>query len=496
MILTICPKKDEKGGGGTKIVTREIKIYNTLTRRKDVLRPLEPGRVKFYSCGPTTYDLLHVGNARALVVGDLVHRSLKNLGYQVTFVRNFTDVDDKIIDRAQRLGIDPLDHSAKYIGECLRDMESLGMLPATHVPKVSTSIAEIIAMIQTLVDKEHAYVSRGEVLFHVPSFRRYGTLSGRKTEELEHGKRVAIEGHKRHPSDFVLWKPAAEGGAKPCWESPWGRGRPGWHIECSAMARTWLGERIDLHHGGTDLIFPHHENEIAQSEAANGASFCNIWIHNAFVNFGSEKMAKSSGNVVTIRDFVSSRSGAVLRHLLGSIHYRSPLDWSEKAIDKAQGDVRRIHEFAKRVYELPLGQKRGDIEAIDRCTEQMKEALADDFHVPKALGLFFSLIRDFNRDFSEESPNRESLEALRRATDFMGRATGLVWADYDYVLGQMKGAAAAEEATEIEGLVRERAEARRARDWKRADEIRLRLADRGVVVKDNPDGTVSWSIRS
>jgi cysteinyl-tRNA synthetase len=311
----------------------ELKIHNNLTRKKEVFKPIEDGKVKFYSCGPTTYDFLHIGNARALVVGDLFHRVLKSFGYDVTFVRNYTDVDDKIIDRAKELHRDPIEHAALFVKECESDMNSLGMMPATHTPKVSETMPEIIKMIEDIIKNGKAYVVDGEVFFNVPAFPTYGKLSKKDLDSLQHGIRVEVDNRKKHPSDFVLWKPAKSG--EPAWDSPWGKGRPGWHIECSAMAKKFLGNTLDLHHGGVDLMFPHHENEIAQSEAANNCPFCNNWAHNEFLNFGSEKMSKSLGNVIKIRDFVQKYGGQVLRHILLSVHYRARLEWTDEVLNRA-----------------------------------------------------------------------------------------------------------------------------------------------------------------
>ena len=477
-------------------MAQEVNIYNGLTRQKDVFHPINPEKVTFYSCGPTTYDFLHVGNARALVVGDLIYRIFRSLGYTVSFVRNFTDVDDKIIDRANELGINALEHSAKYVEECRRDMDSLNMMPPTFTPKVSESIPNIIAMIERIIERNHAYIAKGEVLFHVPSFKDYGKLARKNLEELEHGRRVAIAGHKKHPSDFVLWKPSKEG--EPAWDSPWGKGRPGWHIECSAMSCQFLGNHFDLHHGGVDLIFPHHENEIAQSEAANGGPFCNVWIHNEFVHFKREKMSKSLGNVITIRNFVQVYGGSILRQLLCSTHYRSPLDWTQDAVDRAINDTERIHLFAGKIKRLKPGTKKGNLLKIKAILEQIKSSLADDFNMPSALGSFFSLIREFNRDFVDEAPDKETLNTLTKVTLFMEEATGLVHLDDKNVLNEVNLARKNTHSKvtlskeEIEKLLEERKKARENRHWSKADEIREKLQESSVSVKDNPDGSVSW----
>lgn len=479
----------------------EIKVFNNLTRQKETFKPVRPGEVLFYSCGPTTYNFLHVGNARALVVGDLFHRTLKTLGMKVKFVRNYTDVDDKILEAAKARGIHPKEHADEFIRECAADMECLGMLPASVTPTVSETMPEIIEMIEDLIKNDYAYVVNGEVFYHVPNFKEYGKLSKVQLESLQHGIRVEVDGTKKHPSDFVLWKPAKpeEGWS---WDSPWGKGRPGWHIECSAMARKHLGETIDLHHGGVDLLFPHHENEIAQSEGANGCPFCNHWAHNEFLNFGAEKMSKSLGNVVTIRQFTQKFSGAILRHILLSVHYRSKLDWTEEAIAKAITEIERIHECALSL-EHPLYSNVVDheeLEKVIKATNHIKEELANDFNVPAAMGTFFGIIKDTNR-LMKAGVCKEYVNEVRKAFDLMKQATGLVHDHPAEILKQLNSARAHLSGTssgneaEIEALIVERKEARAAKNWTRSDEIRNRLNELGVVVKDNPDGTATWSYK-
>lgn len=479
----------------------EVKVFNNLTRSKEPLTPVDAGKIRFYSCGPTTYDFLHVGNARALVVGDLIHRILKSLGYEVNFVRNFTDVDDKIIERANELGVDPLEHSAKYVDECITDMNSLGMEPATHTPKVSETMDEIIDMVKTLIEKDFAYEVNGEVLYHVPKFEGYGKLSKKDLDSLQHGVRVEVDSHKKHPSDFVLWKPAKEG--EPSWDSPWGKGRPGWHIECSAMSKKFLGENFDIHHGGIDLMFPHHENEIAQSEAANGCDFCNNWVHNEFLNFGDVKMSKSLGNVVTIRKFVETYGGKVLRQILSSTHYRSVMGWSEEVIERSISDLERIHEFTAKLQGLDGGDDSSSLEEIQSLVPKMKEELANDFNVPGAMAHFFTLIRLVNREYGSKKPSADTLKAINEVVDFTKAATGLVHDNPEEVLKEANAAKKALQGEsegalsdgEIDQLIIARKEARANKDWGKADEIRDKLNEAGVVVKDNPDGSYSWSYK-
>lgn len=479
----------------------EIKVFNNLTRQKEIFKPIDPKLVKFYSCGPTTYNFLHVGNARAAVVADLFHRCLKAFGHNVKFVRNFTDVDDKILETARARGIHPKEHADEFIRECLADYECLGMLPPTVTPTVSDSMPEIIEMIKDLVKNGYAYVVNGEVYYNVPKFKDYGKLSKVVLDSLQHGIRVEVDGQKQHPSDFVLWKPAKpeEGWS---WDSPWGAGRPGWHIECSAMAKKHLGKTIDLHHGGIDLIFPHHENEIAQSEAANGCIFCNNWAHNEFLNFGSEKMSKSLGNVVTIRQFTQSFSGAILRHILLSVHYRSKQDWTEDSITKAIGEIERIHECALLVSKaMPKDcDDHLEVEKVKQSFKVMQEELANDFNVPAAMGAFFGVVKDFNRRILGDT-SKSYITEVKKCFDFMRDATGLVHDQADLILKQLNSArkhlsgTSSENDAEVLLLLEERKEARVTKNWVRSDEIRNRLNELGVVVKDNPDGTATWSYK-
>lgn len=479
----------------------DIKVFNNLTRQKEIFKPIDPKEIKFYSCGPTTYNFLHVGNARALVVADLFHRTLKTLGYNVKFVRNYTDVDDKILEAARVRGIHPKAHADEFIRECSKDMEHLGMLPATVTPTVSETMPEIITMIEDLIKNGYAYVVNGEVYYNVPKFSEYGKLSKVQLESLQHGIRVEVDGQKKHPSDFVLWKPAKpeEGWS---WDSPWGKGRPGWHIECSAMAKKHLGKTIDLHHGGVDLMFPHHENEIAQSEAANGCPFCNNWAHNEFLNFGSEKMSKSLGNVVTIRKFTETYSGTILRHILLSVHYRSKLDWTEDSIAKAIGEIERIHECAMQVENATAKDvdDASEVENVKKHFVMMKEELANDFNVPAALGALFGVIKDFNR-LVKGDISKAYIAEVKNCLSFMKDATGLVHDNPALVLKELNTArkhlsgTSSDNDAEVLKLLEERKEARATKNWGRSDEIRNRLNELGVVVKDNPDGTASWSYK-
>ena len=476
---------------------RELKIHNNLTRKKEVFTTVEPGKVKFYSCGPTTYDYLHIGNARAFVVGDLFNRVLKAFGYDVTFVRNFTDVDDKIINRAKEVNQDAIEFSAHWVEEVKKDMESLGMKPATHTPKVSETMPEIIQMIQDIINNGSGYVVNGEVFFNVPTSKDYGKLSKKDIDGLQSGIRVEVDAHKKHPTDFVLWKPAKEGEAS--WDSPWGKGRPGWHIECSAMAKKFLGPTLDLHHGGIDLMFPHHENEIAQSEAANQCAFCNTWAHNEFLNFGTEKMSKSLGNVITIRKFVEAYGGQVLRHVLLSVHYRARLEWTDEVLGRAMDEVRRIHEF---VVETQNYQAKGTGECdpeIKKTIPKMMEELSNDFNSAGALGQYFTFIRYVKN--AKDNLTEDSLKAIRETNTFVADVLGLVNADPQAVLGHFQKNAQDTSSLEvdaawIEALIEERKVAKLSKNWARADEIRKEVASKNIVLKDNPDGTTSWTVQS
>jgi len=476
---------------------RELKIHNNLTRKKETFKTIEPGKVKFYSCGPTTYDFAHVGNGRSFVVADLFHRVLKALGYQVTFVRNYTDVDDKIINRAKELGRDPIEHADIFVKECEKDMASLGMMPPTHTPKVSETMPEIIQMIQEIVNNGHGYEREGEVFFNVPSFKDYGKLSKKDLESLQHGIRVDVDDKKKHPSDFVLWKPAKSG--EPSWNSPWGKGRPGWHIECSAMAKKYLGNTLDLHHGGVDLIFPHHENEIAQSETANHCAFCNAWAHNEFLNFGTEKMSKSLGNVIKIRDFVEKYHGQVLRHIYLSVHYRARLEWSEEVLKKAIDEVRRIHEFVVEVNSYKSSNVGAMDSEIEKCIDKMWDEILNDFNSAGAMGHFFSFIRYVRLNKNELS--QSSLQRVKETIEFVKKTLGLVAENPEEVIAALKKGEqdiqhSDIDITWIENLIEERKSAKSEKNWHRADEIRKELSSKGIVLKDNPDGSTSWVIQN
>lgn len=486
-------------------MVEKIRVYNNLTRKKEIFRPIDQGQVKFYSCGPTTYDFPHVGNARAFVVGDLFHRTFKAMGYDVTFVRNFTDVDDKIIEKAKQKGISAAEHADHFVKECITDFNSLGMLDAHHTPKVSETMPEIIAMIETLIEKKSAYVIEGEVFYRVESFSKYGKLSKKKLKDLEHGIRVEVDTRKEHPSDFVLWKPAKEG--EPSWSSPWGNGRPGWHIECSAMAKKYLGDTIDFHHGGIDLMFPHHENEIAQSEAANGCAFSHFWAHNEFLNFGKEKMSKSLGNVVTIRDFDHTVGGQVLRQILLSVHYRAKMDWNETVIERGINDVERIHSFDIELTdylskEMIDGEDQELEEKIEQFIVDMKKELSNDFNSAGALSVYFQFIRFCRRIVFHEPKSLTTIgEKLDTVRIFAREALGCISTDPQAVLAQIEKYRQTKQESslsedEVNALVELRKMAKTQKNWAQADEIRNTLDAAGILLNDNPDGTMTWSYKA
>jgi cysteinyl-tRNA synthetase len=500
---------------------REIRITNTMTGKKEVFVPHVPGKVSFYSCGPTVYGLIHIGNLRGGLVADLTFRYLKRAGYEVNYVRNYTDVDDKIIKKGHEEGLAPEEVAKKYTIEAERDYAMAGMLEPTHKPSVTTHISEIIALIQRIIANGVAYVaSDGEVLFEINRFPGYGKLSHKQIDELVAGARVEISDKKRNPLDFALWKPAKPG--EPAWESPWGKGRPGWHIECSAMSSKWLGDQIDLHHGGEDLIFPHHENEIAQSEAASGhAPFVKVWLHHAFLTLSKEKMSKSLGNVFSARDFLSTYGGEMARYLLLSVHYRSIIDFDEKLIENAMSSLSRIYEAKQKALELSsVKRAAADLRAegawgsfIAECEQARREIddhYSNDLNTPGALASLFTLIRSFNRTLAEPlaqgtpSAVLGAQELLKIIDEDIGSVIGIgrllpEKALKDLELTRLKLAGKSSEGRpsdeEIQVLIQQRLAARAAKNFAEADQIRKDLETRGVVLKDSPQGT-TWTLKA
>ncbi len=453
----------------------EIQLYNTLTRRKEAFVPLDPRRVTMYLCGPTVYNFAHIGNARPAVVFDVLARLLRSRYEKLVFARNITDIDDKINRSAREEGV-PIDViSARYAQAYHEDMGALGVRLPDIEPRVTAHLGPIVAMIQKLVDHGCAYVAEGHVLFHVPAFPGYGALSGRDRDDMIAGARVEVAPFKRDPADFVLWKPSdAE---TPGWESPWGRGRPGWHIECSAMAETHLGETIDIHGGGQDLIFPHHENEIAQSECSHdGKPFARYWLHNGFLNMGSEKMSKSLGNVKLVRELLDTAPGEALRLALLSAHYRKPLEWTRELIDQSKNTLDYLYGTLQRLEDVPA--------AAEPPPAPFVEALADDINTPRALAEVLQIARAAN---AAESPEERS--RLKGQMLAAGELFGLLAQDPREWLSA--GAEDGLDVARIEELIAARAAARAARNFAEADRVRAELTAMGVVLEDGPAGT-TW----
>ena len=466
-----------------------MKIFNTLTRRKEEFVPLEEGKVKMYVCGPTVYNLIHIGNARPMIIFDTVRRYMEYKGYEVNYVSNFTDVDDKIIKKAIEEGVSAEEISTRYIKECKKDMADMNVKPATTAPQATQEIQGMIDMIQTLIDKGYAYpAADGTVYFRVKKFKDYGKLSHKNLDDLQSGFRflkVSGEDQKEDPLDFVLWKPKKEG--EPSWPSPWCDGRPGWHIECSVMSKKYLGEEIDIHAGGEDLIFPHHENEIAQSECCNGKIFARYWMHNGFLNIDNRKMSKSLGNFRTVRQIGEQYDLQVLRFFMLNAHYRSPLNFSADLMEAAKNSLERILEAAGKLSD------RKDNGATENITEEelalLKEAegfvtkfeaaMDDDFNTADALAAIFELVKFANTNVDENS-SKEFAGGLYEELFKLSDVLGLKIEKKEEILDK-----------EIENLIQERQAARKAKDFKRADEIRDELLKKGIILKDTREG-VKW----
>ena len=466
-----------------------MKIFNTLTRRKEEFVPLEEGKVKMYVCGPTVYNLIHIGNARPMIIFDTVRRYMEYKGYEVNYVSNFTDVDDKIIKKAIEEGVSAEEISTRYIKECKKDMADMNVKPATTAPQATQEIQGMIDMIQTLIDKGYAYpAADGTVYFRVKKFKEYGKLSHKNLDDLQSGFRslkVSGEDQKEDPLDFVLWKPKKEG--EPSWPSPWCDGRPGWHIECSVMSKKYLGEEIDIHAGGEDLIFPHHENEIAQSECCNGKIFARYWMHNGFLNIDNRKMSKSLGNFRTVRQIGEQYDLQVLRFFMLNAHYRSPLNFSADLMEAAKNSLERILEAAGKLSD------RKDNGAAENITEEelalLKEAegfvtkfeaaMDDDFNTADALAAIFELVKFANTNVNENS-SKEFAAGLYEELFKLSDVLGLKIEKKEEILDK-----------EIEDLIQERQAARKAKDFKRADEIRDELLKKGIILKDTREG-VKW----
>ena len=463
-----------------------MKVFNTLTRRKEDLIPLKEGEFKIYACGPTVYNFIHIGNARPLCVFDVMRRYLEYRGNKVNFVQNFTDIDDKIIRRANEEGVTFKDISEKYIEEFWVDAKGMNIREATTHPKATENIGEIIDIVSTLIEKGYAYEANGDVYFSTKKFNEYGKLSHQPLEDLEAGARINVGEVKKEPMDFALWKNAKPG--EPYWESPWGHGRPGWHIECSAMVRRYLGETIDIHCGGQDLIFPHHENEIAQSECCNGVPFARYWMHNGFITVDKVKMSKSLGNFFTVRDVAEQYGYEPIRYLMISCQYRSPINYSFDAIAQCKASLERLYtcrdnmDFALKNAKAEAGEKDAEINAlIDGKKEKFIEAMEDDLNTGEALGAVFELVRDINTNVNDGVQSKALVEYAIKVFDELMDVLGLLY----------NRNSASNLDDEIEALIAARNEARKNKNWAEADRIRDELKAQGIVLEDTPQG-VKW----
>ncbi|MGN1417782.1 MAG: cysteine--tRNA ligase [Acutalibacteraceae bacterium] len=463
-----------------------MRIFNTLTRKKEELVPIKEGEYKIYACGPTVYNFIHIGNARPLCVFDVLRRYLEYRGNKVTFVQNFTDIDDKIIRRANEEGLTYKQISEKYIEEFWKDAKGMNVREATHHPKATENIDEIISIVSTLIEKGYAYEASGDVYFSTKKFGEYGKLSHQPLEDLEAGARINIGEVKKEPMDFALWKAAKPG--EPYWESPWGHGRPGWHIECSAMVRRFLGETIDIHCGGQDLIFPHHENEIAQSECCNAKPFANYWMHNGFITVDKVKMSKSLGNFFTVRDVAEQFGYEPIRFLMISCQYRSPINYSFDAVTSCKASLERMYtcrdnlDFAISNATQEKGANDDEIIAlIDKRKAEFIEAMEDDLNTADAIGVVFELVRDINTHVNEGVQSKALTEYAAKIFDELTDVLGLLY--------NRKAAGSLDD--EIELLIEKRNAARKEKNWAEADRIRDELKAQGIVLEDTPQG-VKW----
>ena len=462
-----------------------LKIYNTLSRTKEDFVPLEAGKVRMYVCGPTVYDKAHIGHAMSALVFDIVRRYLEFLGYDVRFVMNYTDVDDKIIDKANKIGADPFELAQKYIDNYQTDLDHLNIKPATINPRATQEMPQIIRMIEALVQKGAAYAVDGDVYYRVTSDRDYGKLSGRRLETMNAGARIEVDTRKEHPMDFALWKSAKPG--EPAWDSPWGKGRPGWHIECSAMNLHHLGEQIDIHGGGNDLIFPHHENEIAQTEALTGRTFARYWMHNGMLNLKSEKMSKSLGNMIAIDDFLAAHPGDTMRLLVLNGSYRSPLTYSEEIVEQSEQAYRRLLAAKKEATPGAPGiapeAARALSEAAENTRQKFIESMNDDFNTSGAMAAIFDLVRAINQARSDGATQAQLTPALEVFNELTS-VLGLELSEKEFIDSKADPFIAL--------LIRLRADLRAERNWALADKVRDELKALGVTIEDGKDGT-SWS---
>lgn len=462
-----------------------MKIYNTLTKSKEEFVPLEERKVKMYVCGPTVYNDIHIGNARPMIVFDTVRRYFEYKGYEVNYVSNFTDVDDKIIKKANEEGVTCKEITERYIKSVKEDMAAMNVKPATIHPKATEEIDGMIEMIQTLIDKGHAYEKNGTVYFKTRSFKGYGKLSKKNIDDLESGARIAVNEEKEDPLDFVLWKPKKEG--EPAWSSPWSEGRPGWHIECSEMSKKYLGEQIDIHAGGEDLIFPHHENEIAQSEAANGKEFAKYWIHNGFLNIDNKKMSKSEGNFFTVKEIGAKFPLEVLRFFMLSVHYRNPINFSRELMEATQTSLERIktavfnlNDLLKTVEDKEMSaEETKELENVASLQAKFEAAMDDDFNTADAISAIFELVKLANSTVSGQNSKafvQKVVDEITKLCDILGIVTEQEVELLD---------------NEIEQLIEERQAARKAKNFARADEVRNLLLEKGIILEDTREG-VRW----
>lgn len=480
-------------------------LYNTLTKNKEPFKSIEPNKVKIYLCGPTVYDLLHIGNFRGAIFFNLMRNWLEKIGNDVTFVYNYTDVDDKIIKRANDEGVDSLVISERYIQEFKKDFERLGLVPHDHNPKVTDYIPQIVKFVEKLIENNKAYVVDGEVFYSIENFEDYGKLSGKKLDELEAGQRVEVDQRKKSPYDFVLWKPSKAG--EPSWDSPWSKGRPGWHIECSAMIQSLLGETIDIHGGGIDLIFPHHENEIAQGEGATGCKYCNYWVHNNFINFKDQKMSKSLGNVIRGREFMDRYHPEVMKYLMLSSHYRAMLSLSEDKITQTISALARVYSALEQAFDILTEPNITPTKPIDSFTkllaqsdEAIAHALNDDFNTVEVMAAIFEVVRTFNaQNFHKKRKDPIAHATIIAFKDWLqeqGKMMALFQEDPKTMLKALNDIMVKEkniDVAKVEELLTQRNLAREQKDWAKADQYRDQLKEMGVEFQDGAEGT-TWRV--
>ena len=464
-----------------------MKVYNTLTRQKEELKPINEGEYRIYACGPTVYNFIHIGNARPICVFDVLRRYLEYKGNKVTFVQNFTDIDDKIINRANEEGVSFSEISEKYIAEYKTDAGGLNVREATIHPKATENIDEIISIIEALIEKGFAYEAEGDVYFSPLKFKEYGKLSHQPLDDLMAGARINVGEKKKESMDFALWKASKPG--EPYWQSPWGKGRPGWHIECSAMSRRYLGKTIDIHCGGQDLVFPHHENEIAQSECCNGVQFANYWMHNGFITVDNEKMSKSKGNFFTVRDVAKQFGYEPIRLLMISCHYRSPINYSYDSLMQCKASLTRLHTCRDSLdFALANAKTEGNaseelLKELDAFKDKFSEAMDDDLNTADAIGTLFDLVRYINKNVL--TPDAVKADVLA-AIEIFDELTGILGIVYNEKTEEEN-----DDAAEIEALIEERTNARKEKNWAKADEIRNKLTEMGIFLEDTPQG-VKW----